>query len=351
MRVACVNQDAGIRPERKKGAAIHLRAMRRAFEALGAEVLAFDEPDGERLAATLAQAGPLDLVYERYSLGSAAAAEHAGASGVPFVLEMNTPLLEEEARWRTGEVGADVRAAEEKVLAAADHVIAVSNEVRDYALGRGLAPAAVTVHPNGVDTDAFRPRAHDDELRARLVPEGRFALGFHGRLRGWHGFDRLVRVARELLADDLPIHLVLVGEGDFDAELGDLDRAHVTRVGWVDHDEVPRYVATFDALPLTYPPDAPCYFSPLKLAEAMAAGVVPVVPDLGDLAEVVEDGTSGVIYDPNDLSAARKALAGLVAEPERRASLATGAVRRAADYSWRAIASFVLELPRRRRPA
>ena len=136
-----MNQDAGIQPGRKKGAAIHLRAMRRAFASLGAKVDALDESDPTLLDQKLSDLeveGGVDLVYERYSLGSSRAVEFADRLGLPFVLEMNTPLIEEEARWRTGPVSEAVLEQEARVLSGADHVIAVSNQVRDYALGRGL---------------------------------------------------------------------------------------------------------------------------------------------------------------------------------------------------------------------
>ena len=72
MRVACVNQDPGIQPDRHKGAAVHLAAMRAAFASLGADVIALDEADGGRLRQrleTVWREAPIDLVYERYALG------------------------------------------------------------------------------------------------------------------------------------------------------------------------------------------------------------------------------------------------------------------------------------------
>ena len=103
MRIAFVNQDRGIDPARKKGAAVHVVAMRRAFERLGATVVAIDERTGrgvrERLLAALEHA-PLDLVYERYSLHGYAAGQIARARSIPHVLEVNAPLADEVRRFR-----------------------------------------------------------------------------------------------------------------------------------------------------------------------------------------------------------------------------------------------------------
>src|SRR5207244_8458609 len=54
----------------------------------------------EQLAQALASAGPFDLVYERYSLWSYAAMEYARWRCVPGLLEVNAPLVEEQARYR-----------------------------------------------------------------------------------------------------------------------------------------------------------------------------------------------------------------------------------------------------------
>jgi glycosyltransferase involved in cell wall biosynthesis len=39
----------------------------------------------------------------------------------------------------------------------------------------------------------------------------------------------------------------------------------------------------------------------IAMAEAMAAGAVPVVANVGELGDLVEDGTSGFLVPPNDV--------------------------------------------------
>lgn len=346
MRIACLNQDAGIDPARKKGAAVHLAAMREAFADLGHSVVAVDASDEARVEAALGAAraaGGVDLVYERYALGKDRGARWCRAHGVPLVLEVNAPLADEEARYRGGEIDPAVTARERELFGAAALVIAVSSEVARYAVARGAAVERVHVRPNGVDTRRFHPRAPGDPVRARLVPGERFALGFHGRLRPWHGFELFARAAARLLELGEPVHLVLVGEGEFEPHLAaaGVPAERVTRSAWVEHAEIGPYVASFDALPLTYDPAAPCYFSPLKLAEAMACGVVPVLPPLGDLAGAARDGVDALFYPAGDLAALVVALRGLIADPVRRARLSRGAVENARTKSWRAIAEFV----------
>ena len=351
MRIAYVNQDPGIDPERHKGAAVHLLAMREALRALGAEVACFDEPRATTLSAALEQAhgaAAFDLVYERYSLGALEGSRRAAAWGVPHVLEVNSPLTDEEQRWRPSR-GERFAEAEDpsnarEVFARARKVIAVSSQVARYAYEQGARSGTVKIFPNGVDTSRFRPRGPGDRMRRRLVPEGRVALGFHGRLRPWHGFDAIVAAAAELLQGEFSIHLVVVGEGPYEEALaGRLPGEHVTRLDWLPHEEVAAVVASFDLLPLAYGSDLPCYFSPLKLAEAMAAGVVPVVPRLGDLPRIVQDGWNGIVFDPENERGLVEALGALVQDGERRALLARRARAAAEGLGWNRIAHFVIE--------
>jgi glycosyltransferase involved in cell wall biosynthesis len=346
VRIVCLNQDAGIDPGRKKGAAVHLAAMRAAFAAQGAEVVPLDESDEARVGAALDAAlarGGIDLVYERYALGKGAGARFCRAWRVPFALEVNAPLADEEARYRAGASDPAAAARDRALFASAELVIAVSSAVSRYAIERGAPAERVHVRANGVDTQRFRPRPPGDPVRKRLVPEGRFALGFHGRLRPWHAFELFARAAERILAAGEPIHLVLVGEGEFETHLAQrVPAERVTRIPWVEHAEIGPYVASFDALPLTYDPAVPCYFSPLKLAEAMACAVVPVLPLLGDLGAAATDEVDALFYSAGDLDALVLKLRGLIADPSRRARLSAGALAAAHKKSWNEIAAFVL---------
>jgi glycosyltransferase involved in cell wall biosynthesis len=344
LHIISVNQDPGIQVGRKKGAAVHLQAMRDAFGQLGATVMAIDEAEPGRLRARLRrEAGrqPPDLLYERYALGRSEAAAFSREHGIPYALEVNAPLAEEQERWR-GQPEADRDRSEDAVtFAAAGFVAAVSSQVAAYAIARGAQPDAVFVCPNGIDTRRFRPGVRPQQPPGATLPAGAFVLGFHGRERPWHGFGLLVEAARALLGKALPTHLLVIGNGEFSA-LSALPETSYTRLPWVGHDQIPALIGRFDALPLTYPPDAPCYFSPLKLAEAMACGAVPVVPDLGDLARTVVHERTGLVYPAGDLDALVTALETLIRNPPLKSGLASGAAESALEWGWDRIALRIL---------
>ncbi|MCY2958862.1 MAG: glycosyltransferase family 4 protein [Planctomycetota bacterium] len=321
--------------------------MRRAFARAGSEVLSLDQADGSALRERLESehaSRPLHLVYERYALGAYATGEFARAHAVPYVLEVNAPLLDEEARHRPGQKSTHDPERERDQFAGASRVLCVSSDVQSYALLRGAPPAFTVVQPNAVDPEIFRPRTANDPLRAELVPEGRVAIGFHGRLRPWHGFDRLVAAFGRLVERGLPVHLLILGEGPFEEHLlGRVAAERITRLGWKTHEEAARVVACTDVLPLCYAPGEPCYFSPLKLLEAMACTAVPVVPALGDLPREVEHGVDGIVYDPKEQDALEHVLAMLVSDAGLRARLGRAARARAETRTWAGLAAQLLD--------
>ena len=344
LNIACINQDPGISPGRAKGAAVHLEAMRNAFAVRGASVSAFDLPDElqmrEALASNHSQRA-FDFIYERYALGKKAGTGFAHDLGVPRVLEVNAPLAEEAAKHRgVRETPAD-RDADNSNFREADLVIAVSGPVAEYAVRRGAREDRVMVCPNGIDTRRFHPGVSPASLADMGMPGDRFVVGFHGRERPWHGFDNLVRVVADITRKGLPIHLLVVGEGEFTGLAG-LPADRYTRLGWQPHEDVPRYVASFHALPLTYEAGAPCYFSPLKLTEAMACGVVPLVPEMGDLARHVRHGETGLVYPAGDWEALESCIVSLAGDKRLHKRLAGQASAFAATQSWDRIAAAIL---------
>lgn len=345
-----VNQDPGIGPKRAKGAAVHLMAMRKAFESLGMECIGVDEAHDPRFIDALSgivSQRPVDLIYERYALGKSNAAQFAIDNDIPLVLEVNAPLADEQRRWRGASNEDEDARCDAFAMRSASKIIAVSSDVARYAIERGARASQVEVFPNGIDTDYFNISMRQKSVRNELIPEGRFVIGFHGRLRPWHGFDVLVDVMARLLGKNMDIHMLVIGEGDFD-ELGHLPRDRYTRITWQPHSEIPRYVAAFDVLPLTYKADMPCYFSPLKLMEAMACGVVPLVPGLGDLAATVTHEDTGLVYEAGDISALQNQLETLINDKTMLASLGCSAAKEASCHSWVRIADYVLDTATRR---
>ena len=351
MKIAFVNQDPGIKPARAKGAAIHLEAMRAAFRAGGHEVVAFDESSPELLGTRLASSahrGPFDLVYERYALGATAGCRYAQLEGIPHVLEVNAPLIEEAERFRELQDGAKLRQEEAWLFAHTSLISAVSTDVAAACAAGCDDHAPIVVLPNGIDPEVFHVGQREGARGRAGLPAERFVVGFHGRLRPWHNFAALARATAGLLAAGVDAHLLCVGRGDFAAELAaatdgvfPLDR--FTHREWVPYESVGALIGAFDCLPLTYGSEGPHYFSPIKLREAMAVGAVPVVPAVGDLTQTVLHGENGLVFTPGDEPGLTRELLALAGDPVRRARLGAAAAEAAGRHTWLHIANRVLD--------
>ena len=89
------------------------------------------------------------------------------------------------------------------------------------------------------------------------------------------------------------------------------------------------------------------YVSPLKVFEYLAAGLPVVASGVDQLAGLLSDGDTGLLFEPGDAGALADALGLLADEPERRASLGrAGRAAVLAHHTWDAVAGRILEVAR-----
>ncbi len=344
MNILCLNQDKGINPSRKKGAAVHVQAIRKAFTALGHHVFSIDDPSDAALTdmATRIDRGTtqIDMVYERYALHKSQGSLFAFQHRIPHILEVNAPLAFEAVKWRGAALDHKLERLEQKCFSNAHHVIAVSADTRRYSIDRGAPDDRVTVIANGFDPSSFYPR---DKLNAKKrleIPLDHTVIGFHGRLRPWHRFEDLIAAMVSLESSGNNLHLLTIGKGPYlDQAAPHLAREHHTHLDWIDNESLGDYVGAYDIIPLMYAFDEPCYFSPLKLYEAMACGAVPVVPDISGIKEFVEHGVTGLVYGPGGLA---ESIGQLNRNPDGLAQLSAASIEASKAHTWKCVAEETL---------
>jgi glycosyltransferase involved in cell wall biosynthesis len=298
---------------------------------------------------------PPDAVYERLSLFGTGGIELARALGVPHILEVNAPLALEQAEYRGSVFSQTAAQVEREIFAGTSHIVAVSAELRAWIIGQGVPPDKLTVTPNGVDLDRFAAgAARRGALREAYGFGNHPVIGFVGTLKGWHGTASLVR-ALPLLPDDAQV--LIVGDGPqremLEAtarDLGVADRLRIT--GAVPHDDIPGWVAAMDVATAPYDASPNHYFSPLKLYEYMAAGSAIVAADIGQIAETIEDGRTGLLYEPGNDRQLAVRISALLGDRDLAAHL--GAAARAtaeAHHAWERNALAVTALIDRERRA
>lgn len=281
------------------------------------------------------------FIYERYSLWGTAGQRLARKHSIPIVLEVNAPLTYEEKKYRGGLVFPPLaRWIERRTWRKADLLVGVSQELCSHFEKAGVKDRKVKILPNAVDTGLFRPELDDAPLRSRLKLDGRFVVGFVGSFKAWHGVDFLLEAFQRLRGEDAFYHLFLVGDGPMRPKLEKETRRlclqeAVTLVGNVPHEEVPRYLALMDVAVAPYPALENFYFSPLKLYEYMASSRAVVASRIGQVAEVIEDGFSGLLYEPGNQEALINCIQRLRADKSLREKLGQNARISCSKNTWR----------------
>jgi len=234
----------------------------------------------------LQRAGRLDLLDAHFGYPDGFAATRLGRwLGVPVTITMRGTELRHAA-------DATLRPLLKRALLDADRVFAVSDSLRQLALGLGVPPERVRVVGNGVDPARFRP-ADRTTARASLgLPADALVLVSVGGLCERKGFHRVIEAMPALRAQGTDAHLVVVGgpspEGDWTDRLhaqvrdsGLADRVHFT--GPVPPDDLHRVLSAADVFVLATRNEG---WANVFL-EAMACGLPVVTTDVGGNAEVV----------------------------------------------------------------
>jgi glycosyltransferase involved in cell wall biosynthesis len=201
------------------------------------------------------------------------------------------------------------------------HVVTTGERLREQVVREtGLAPARVTSVPTGVDLARFAP-GERNAARARLgLPADAYVIGIVATLRSWKGHRFLVDAVAQ--ARDPSWLLVIVGDGpgaeNLRKQVESLGiQAQVRMPG--NQDDVVPWLQALDVFAL------PSYANegvPQALMQAMACRVPVVSTPVGAIEEIVRDGATGLLVQPQSTEALLVALRRLHRDPALRERLA-----------------------------
>ena len=285
-----------------------------------------------------------DAIYERYNLHNDAGVRVGNDLGIPVVLEVNTPYALERTQydyWGKRLIfGSLALHREISTFRRADHIVTVTKVLKDYLVGSGLDPDAITVVPNGVDLALFEPNVSMSKASAlkRMHGLGSFkVIGFVGSLVSSHGLCSILDALVIMGHRGAKVKAVLVGSGP---ESGRLRRAAVEKgipkqvllAGSVPHSDVPSWVSVFD---IALKPDSAFWSCPIKIMEYMAMRKAIVAPDIPAIREMLIDGQDGLLISSSDPQALADAVLRLLADPTLMQQLGENARARAvAKFQW-----------------
>ena len=207
-------------------------------------------------------------------------------------------------------------------LRCADRIICNGRAVKEHVIGTRRLAAPVSVIPNGVDCEHFRPmpqvRAAE---RARLgFTDEHIVLGTVGNVRPVKNYPFLLNAMRRLADMSPNARLLCVGGGPQLEEMKTLARS----LGLADRvmftgltTDVRPFVAAMDAFALSSLQEG----NPNVVLQAMAMAVPVVSVAVGEVPFVIENGASGLLVAPGDESAFVAAMATLAGDPRLRRAL------------------------------
>jgi L-malate glycosyltransferase len=210
-------------------------------------------------------------------------------------------------------------------------VLANATPIRDALISEdGFAPGKLRVIHNGVDTEKFQ-RAQRD--RARLFPDvGNEMLvvlvgNMHSDVKG-HPW--LIAAAPTVVREFPEVRFVFAGDGESRPSFA----AQVAQLGLEGkfkflgrRSDIPEILASCDLAVLPSRAEG----LPNAVLEYMAAGLPTIASRVGGMAELVQDGVTGLLVPAEDANALAGALLQFLRDPERARQIANNGQRFAVE--------------------
>ncbi len=289
-------------------------------------------------------AGPdFDVVHAHDWLVAHAAVTLRDHLGVPLVATIHATEAGRHQGWLPHPHNRSIHGVERWLTASAARVIVCSAFMRGEVQREFDLPAdRVDVVHNGVDVLRWhaRPRAVA-AARARFASPETPLITYAGRLVYEKGVQHAIAALPRLRLRHPGLRFVVIGDGPYRGELEQqvLDARlcdAVTFTGFLAGHDLPAVMAASDCyvVPSIYEP-----FGMVAL-EAGAVGAPVAVAATGGLAEIIEDGVTGVTFTGQDPDALADAVSSLLIDTEYSRTLARRARRRVREeFNWAAIAA------------
>ena len=277
------------------------------------------------------------VAYDALSPAAAVGARVSRKLRVPLVLvEADPPgggRSWQRFLWRTGELlwGRAVRRA-------AGSLVALDPVARDRALEEGFDPSKITILPQGVDLQTFRPGL-TSHLVSRHRIRGRILL-YVGRFVASRGLDTLIAAFARTVGQRDDWSLVLAGDGPERLRLRAMcDRLGIAaRVHWLGRPRREELPGLFGASTLFATPALDDAVLGRNAARALASGLPVLASDLKRLRFFVEEGETGLLAPPGDVAAWAEVIRRAAGSPVARRRWGQNARQVAVErFSWEGV--------------
>ena len=252
--------------------------------------------------------------------------------GIPSIYEVRglweVTRMSRHKGWENTDTYAMYSRMETEACKNASMVVTLTQAMKEEMASRGVDENKIHLVPNGVNSSRFNPIPRNEQLAKELGLSGKTIIGYVGSIVNYEGLDLLLEAAAMLKAKGVrDFAFLIVGDG---AVLADLKRQAselsiedvVTFTGRVPHHEVEEYYSIIDITPYPRKAYKVCEMvSPMKPFESMAMKKAVVSSNVAALAEIVNDGVTGLVHQKNDVQDLARVLETLINDPELRAKL------------------------------
>lgn len=188
----------------------------------------------------------------------------------------------------------------------------------------------MSIWSRGIDHDRFNPERRSLEWRRSLgIGDDEVAVGFLGRLVKEKGLDVFAEVLKDLRRRGVPHKVLVVGKGPAQAWF-EREAPGAIFAGFQSGNDLGRAVASMDVF---FNPSVTETFGNVT-TEAMAAGVPVVAANATGTMDLVDEGETGYLIDPADITGYADAIARLVADPALKQRLGAAGHAKATRYRW-----------------
>jgi len=235
-----------------------------------------------------------------------------------------------------------------RALCEASAVIALSDELKQFALSMGASAERVKLIPNGLESRIFYLRDRAQSRGKHGIPaEAKIVLSA-GSLIELKGHHRAAKAVASLRDRGINVDLLIAGgagraavyEGEIRAQAADLGlKEHIRFLGEVSQTELAELMSAADVLCLASSREG----WPNVVLEAMACGLPVVATRVGAVADMIPSPDYGLVVPPGDAAELARSLGEALEKTWDRATIS----RWAHSHTWEQTAREAFDFLRR----
>lgn len=218
----------------------------------------------------------------------------------------------------------------------ADHVVVLSEDMRDLLLASGVAPERISIIPNWIDTQLVYPVKKENPLRRSQGWDARFVVMYSGNLGLSQRLEHLIDAA-DILRNEKEIQFVLIGDGATKSEMvaraKEKNLSNVLFLGYQPKDALAQSLSAADLHFVVLDPTVAGCLMPSKIYGILASGSATIVAtsDGCELARMVRENDVGYVVAFGDAEALAERIEWSFRHPDERVEMGERARRLAVE--------------------